>query len=90
MNSYLFLPPIFHEKEKKLYKTSNSRKGWGFGEEQSVMDQIVLSGLAFAFFSPLVVDHLSSKADGAKPLLLSAETVTELGAYLWHFINGVL
>ena len=54
------------------------------------MDQIVLSGLAFAFFSPLVVDHLSSKADGAKPLLLSAETVTELGAYLWHFINGVL
>ena len=55
------------------------------------MDQIVLSGLAFAFiFSPLAVDHLSSKADGAKPLLLSAETVTELGAYLWHFINGVL
>jgi hypothetical protein len=47
---------FFHEKEKKLYKTSSSRKErmelWG--GRISVMDQIALSGLAFCF-SPLVV-----------------------------------
>lgn len=85
-----FLPPIFHEKEKIVQNIEFATDGrfWG---RKSVMDQIVLSGLAFCcslsnWWLPICL----SKADGPSLFCFFAETVNGNGGIFLHFINGVV
>lgn len=86
----IFLPPIFHEKEKIVQNIEFALDG-GFWGRKPVMDQIVLSGLAFCCFlsncgRPSALPKQMDQASYAS----FAETVNGNGGISLHFINGVV